>query len=413
MTTDNLLFNAPTLSRELDARLQSVSDAVNSIPRDRFLISNDDEVVENITHDFKVEPLVLLEDSKSMKQHETQVDVSGDQRRYFRTPDSGPFYTPGTRIDVDIPFQGEEWLFHRRTSQMYSVLPRAKTIGRKLRISITIPHDHDCGEFKEIYTRELKLIKQYVNWSCGQVVEFNESLPQFVGQAVSARRERLRKHANIAELLDIPLVQNPDGPTTTPVTIKVRRPPPLPVPPETGLTPEPGINPKDYNLILHSIRHQGRTFERTPSTFAVHGEEDLRNIILAQLNCYFQGQAGGEVFRFRGKTDICIEQDNRVAFVAECKIWTGPASLSEALDQLLGYLTWRDSKASVILFNTRNKRFSAILDSIPKIVKDHPLFIRNFDSEESGEWHFLMRSVEDEGRRVTVHVFAFNLYQFP
>lgn len=413
MTNDNLLFSADTLSRELDARLQAVSNAVNHIPQDRFLVSNDDEVIENITHDFKVEPIVLLEDSISMKQQETQVDVSGDQRRYFRSPDSGPFYIPGTRIDVEIPFQGEEWLFHCRTAQMYSVLPRAKTSGRKLRISIAIPHDHDREEFKEIYTREVELIKQYIALSCGQVAEFNKNLTRFVGQAVAARRERLRKHANIAELLDIPLAQNPDAPTTTPVTIVVRRPPPLPVAPETGLKPEPGINPKDYKLILHFIRHQGRTFERTPSTFAVHDEEDLRNIILAQLNGYFQGHAGGEVFRNRGKTDLCIEQDNRVAFVAECKNWTGPSSLNEALDQLLGYLTWRDSKAAVILFNTRNKRFSAILESIPETVKDHPLLIRIFDCEESGEWHFLMRSAEDEGRRVTVHIFAFNLYQNP
>ena len=132
--------------------------------------------------------------------------------------------------------------------------------------------------------------------------------------------------------------------------MEIRRPPALPQVPKSGLAPEPGITDETYGHILQFIRHQGRTFERTPSTYAVHGEEDLRNIILAQLNGHFHGDAVGEAFRRKGKTDICIEQDNRAAFVGECKLWTGAAGLTAAMDQLLGYLTWRDSKAALIMF---------------------------------------------------------------
>ena len=175
--------------------------------------------------------------------------------------------------------------------------------------------------------------------------------------------------------------------------------------------PEPGISGETYEDILHFIRHQGRTFERTPATYALHNEEGLRNIILAQLNGHFQGDAVGEVFRGRGKTDICIEQDNRAAFVGECKLWTGPSSVSAAIDQLLGYLTWRDSKASLVIFNSRNRNFSRILAGLPGTLRDHPLFVRDLPCVESGEWRVLMRSQEDEGRRVTIHLFVFNLYQ--
>lgn len=52
-------------------------------------------------------------------------------------------------------------------------------------------------------------------------------------------------------------------------------------------------------------------------------EEQLRNLILANLNSLFKGTANGECFRKHGKTDICIEYENRSAFVAECKIWSG------------------------------------------------------------------------------------------
>ncbi len=241
---------------------------------------------------------------------------------------------------------------------------------------------------------------------------YNRSLPQLVQQAINNRRERLSKHADIAALLEIPLAKKAGAPSITPVKVEIRCPPPLPVPPETGLTPEPGLTDEIYEHILRLIRHQGRTYETTPSTYSVHNEEDLRNIILAQLNghIHVKGIAVGEAFRRRGKTDICIEQDDRAAFVGECKVWTGPSSLTGALDQLLGYLTWRDSKASLIVFNLNNRKFSKILEAVPETIRDHRLFVRNLPLEETGEWRVQMRSQEDEGRRVIVHVFVFNLF---
>jgi len=274
-----------------------------------------------------------------------------------------------------------------------------------------IIRDGTANSFKSTYEREMELIREYVDRACNQVTLYNDSLPNLVQRAVDHRRDRLGRHDNIAALLDIPLATRPDAPTIAPVKVEIRRPPVLPIPPKTGLEPEPGITNETFEHILSFIRHQGRTFERTPSTYAVHGEEDLRNIILAQLNGQFQGEAVGEAFRGKGKTDICIEQDNRAAFVGECKLWTGPAGLTAALNQLLGYLTWRDSKAALIVFNTKNKNFSKILEAMPETLHAHPLFLRDLPCLEAGEWRVQMRSAEDAGRRVAVHVFVHNLFQ--
>ena len=411
MRDQNLLFFEDDLDSQLRAGQAQVNVSVDGIPEQQFLISSDQELVEHIVANLTVEPLVLREDAKTMNQAETQVDVSGDPMRGFLPGHSGPFYIPGTRVDVDIPFTGEERIFRYRTNPSSTVFPRAEVNRGNLRISISLPHDAEPERFKESYERELRLIKEYVERSHNQVVSYNQSLPQLVQQAIANRRERLSKHTDIAALLDIPLAAKVGVPSITPVKVEIRRPPPLPVPPKAGLTPEPGLADETYEHILHFIRHQGRTFERTPATYAVHDEEDLRNIILAQLNGHFEGDAAGEVFRGRGKTDICIEQDNRAAFIGECKLWTGPASLTDALDQLLGYLTWRDSKASLIVFNSKNMNFSKILEALPGTVRNHRLFVRDLPCEETGEWRVQMRSEEDEGRRVTVHVFVFDLYQ--
>jgi len=411
MRDRNLLFFEEDLDAQLRARQQQVACAVDGIPKDQFLVSSDQELVEHVVSGLTVEPLVLREEAMTMTQNETQVDVSDDPMRLFSSGHSGPFYVPGTRVDIDIPFTGEEWIFRYRTNPWSLVFPRAEVQHNHLRLSISQPHDADPAQFKSISERELKLIREYVERAHKQVVGYNDSLPNLVQQSVNHRRDRLGRHDNIAALLDIPLATRSGAPSITPVKVEVRHPPALPNPPKTGLAPEPGITDESYEHILRFIRHQGRTFELTPSTYAVHGEEDLRNIILAQLNGHFQGDAVGEAFRGRGKTDICIEQDNRAAFVGECKLWTGPTGLAAALDQLLGYLTWRDSKAALIIFNAKNKDFTKILNAMPETLKAHPLFLRDLPCDEAGEWRMQMRSAEDKGRRVTVHAFVFNLFQ--
>lgn len=411
MRDRDYLFAEPDLDDQLRERQRQITAKVDAIPESQFLISSDRDVAEHLVPQLAVEPIALQLDAATMTRTETQVDVSGDPMRFFSPGRRSPFHIPGTRVDIDIPYTGEDWIFRYRTNPWSTVFPRAEVTRGSLRISISLPHDAEPEQFKETYDRELRWIREYVDRAHAQIEAYNQSLEPQLLRAVADRRGRLGRHVGIADLLDIRLAEKDGAPPVAPVRIEIRRPPALPVPPKTGLAPEPGIAGETYERILHFIRHQGRTFERTPATFALHDEEGLRNIMLAQLNGHFVGAAMGEVFRGSGKTDISIETDSRAAFVGECKLWTGPASLTGALDQLLGYLTWRDSKASVIVFNTRNRDFSKILRAIPDAVRSHGLFLRDLPCEETGEWRVLMRSEEDEGRRVTVHVFLFDLHQ--
>ena len=283
-----ILFYERDLSSELNDRSQIIYVSVDAIPKEQFLISSDFELIENIEADLTVEPLVLNEEAATIIESETQVDISGDPNRIFRFDNQGPFYVPGTRIDVNIPYTGEDWIFNCRTNPFMSVFPHGDVSSESLRISITLPHDVDRIKFKENYDRELSLIRDYVSYSNTQVLEYNKSLSPLIQQAIKNRRERLNRHGNIAALLDIPLATKPGAPSITPIKVEIRRPPSLPVPPKEGVTPEPGISGESFEQILQFIRHQGRTFESTPKTYAVHDEEDLRNIIMAQLNGHFE-----------------------------------------------------------------------------------------------------------------------------
>jgi hypothetical protein len=257
---------------------------------------------------------------------------------------------------------------------------------------------------------ELETIRFYVDAQRSQVESYNSSATGRIRQAVTARRERLKQQSGISDLLNIPLKARPGAPEVNPIHVARKLVRPLPPPPAAGYKPEPGITDEDYDHILSVIRHEGRTFEATPKTFAVHDEEELRDIILAHLNGHYQGGATGETFRRNGKTDIRIEAENRAAFVAECKVWRGPKELLAAVDQLLGYLTWRDCKAAILVFNKANARFTELLSKVPETLEGHSHFKKSLGQKGDGEWRFIFRSLEDDLRQVIVNVFVFNLY---
>ena len=272
------------------------------------------------------------------------------------------------------------------------------------------PADESPERFKSRLDEELKSIRFYVEAQRRQIEQFNAGLAAPINSTIAARKERLKRNEGIQDLLGIPLKQKEGVPQVEPIKIARKLVRPLPPPPKAGYQAELGITDEDYRHILSVIRHEGRTFEATPKTYAVHDEEELRDILLAHLNGHYQGAATGEAFRRNGKTDIRIEDQNRAAFVAECKVWRGAKELSSAIDQLLGYLTWRDCKAALIVFNKNNAKFTELLGRIPETVQAHEKFRQALSKGQDGEWEFLMTSREDDARQVRVHVFVFIIY---
>lgn len=415
MGREEYLFCEGDLDDALRARQASISAQVDSIPRDQFMNARVEEIVEHILSEMIIEPLVIYEDRSEMEQREIQMDVSGWRGR---NPfgDRGPIHVAGVSVSVSIPFTGDSSLWKLKPNQWQTAFPRARVAGGRgqsnghIQIDLAQPADEPQENFKRRLEEELRIIRFYVQSQKGQVDAFNVHLRGQILNVVSARRERIKTHEGLKDLLGIPLKRKDGVPAIEPVKIQRKLVRPLPPPPKSGYKPEPGITDQDYSHILSVIRHEGRTFETTPKTFAVHEEEALRDILLAHLNGHYQGDAAGEAFRRSGKTDIRIEDDNRAAFVAECKVWKGQKELAQAIDQLLGYLTWRDCKAAIVIFNKHNAKFSGILEIIPSVFTAHRLFTRRSEVKETGEWQFDMTSREDDGRQVRIHVFAFNLY---
>lgn len=148
--------------------------------------------------------------------------------------------------------------------------------------------------------------------------------------------------------------------------------------------------------------------EQSPGAFQEIDEESLRTHFLVQLNGHFSGDATGETFNYEGKSDILIKVDGKNIFVGECKFWTGEKGYLETLDQVLSYLSWRDTKTAVLVFN-RNKDFSGVLAKIEEATPGHPNFKKMTRKRSESSWTYLFGHKDDANREITITVQAYNV----
>jgi len=209
--------------------------------------------------------------------------------------------------------------------------------------------------------------------------------------------------------LGLKLKRRPDAPQTYNVPMRRRTPRIQKIEvPNQPFKPEFTLDMDDYEEILRIIGSMVHVMERSPSAFVGMDEESLRTHFLVQLNAQWEGQATGETFNAAGKTDILIRADDRNVFIAECKFWKGPKEFLKALDQLLSYLTWRDTKAALLVFN-RNTNFSEVVASIAKTAPAHEHCKRTFPYQHESGSRYVFHSPADPNREIILTVLAFNV----
>jgi len=413
----SFLFESIQIDERFEWNLEDAERAVSEISETQFLASTDDEVLEYVLAEFCVVPLILHEDRATLEQEEVDVDVAvigeWDDPREVK-----PIWAPGIGITIKIPFSGTRWLWdhHPRCYPVgYAHLPVGMITLSGLQdglltIDFGLPKQSPPDAYKDFIDPELEWIRNYISSINGSAAEYSNSLQARTKNAIVERRKSLLPRSKIAAALRIQLRQKVGVPDLDPVAVVTNRSSSSELPKLPEATDDPSIENSVYEKILRVIRHEGRTFETTPTTFYKFKEDELRDIVLAHLNGHFEGKAAGEVFRRKGKTDIRIESESRSAFVAECKIWSGHRSVQKALDQLLSYLTWRDSKAALIIFNKHTRSFTPLPAQLAASVRNHRFFIKEQAMSEKGEIRALMRTAEDARHRIMVHAFVFNLH---
>ena len=402
---DDPLFAQKDLRAALDNRLQEMQKKVVELDENRILNSSIDDLCDYFEAEYRIEPLVIDESRITQDSKEAKIDVSRNPNYW------GGRWANGSIREIFIPFEGESDLFKYQASTTMFNYPQGRVdkSTHNLVMSFEFTTDRYDGIAQEVKS-EIERLKKHIEFSNGDVDEFNGRIREQSRVRIESRRERILKMRKVDASLPFPMRSRADG-TPTYAAPEVRRKivPKLPDVSESPFAPEPILTDADYDNVLSVISSMSLTMERAPSAFESLNEEALRSHYLALLNGHYDGQATGETFNHTGKTDILIRSGNKNVFVAECKFWTGPKSFNEAINQLLGYTCWRDTKAALIVFN-RDTQMSTVLEKIPSIVENHPNYKRtvpNAASETSFRYQFGHQ--DDMARELALTVLVFNV----
>ncbi|MBB1404699.1 hypothetical protein RB215_08305 [Pseudoalteromonas sp. HL-AS2] len=391
----------------IEGRKEQALQAIKGQADDYILNVNKTEYLDHLGSEFSMQPLEIHQEQLSVSVEERMIPAKRHPSSYW--VDNGKSY-PKDVYTFHLPFSGDAQLLKVRASTYSMSSPRIQTDGREIQFEIINFNQEAEAIKREADNVVAQLTSQNQNLT-NDLVRFNGSLESLLSKAFDARKEQLLKKHDVISALGIPVRKAHSTPST--FSVPAKRTPAIPSKPKPEVTakgykPEPTLDNAIYYQILKIIHDVGKQFERLPSTYAGKGEEHLRDHMLLILEPNFEGSATGETFNKKGKTDILLRHEGSNVFVAELKYWHGKKGYLETITQLLSYLTWRDSKAAVVMFIS-NKEFSPVLETIREVTSEHPNHLGFVKEVEEGWYQYRFHINDDSNREVHIAIQAFHL----
>lgn len=402
-------FRDIDLGMMLNSNRQKMAAKVDSFTNEEIMANDLEILASNLYEEFRIEPVEIMDEEFS-KRHIEQAKIKKRIDPFLQD------YYEKEYVEVDgvimtfyFPFIGWGELFKCFASVFACGGYPDITVGM---MYISFVYEYSLEEVQGENARDkalkklehdIKNIRDGISYANKDVESYNMSLKKQALHLLEEKKRKVESFFSVANMFEVPVKKSAYAETHVPLQRKI-----VPIAHEYKKEDIYSISDANYADILATIKHMGSTYERTPRSYAAMKEEDLRNTLLAALNGTYLGGAVGEAFRNNGKTDICIEEKNRAAFVAECKMWTGQKVIADALKQLDSYLTWRDCKTALIYF-VRKKDFLAILQTAEEALRAIPE-MRQVQVLDKNEFKCCMVSTQNPGQQIQVRVMLFNMY---
>jgi hypothetical protein len=382
--------------------VQSVREEVNKQKKDYIVGVDENEYKSFLTERFALEPLELFTDAEEII---PRTEKQGYLDDFGRTG-----YREVYTFLVAYPFRGSARLFEVKPSMWTMWTFPIRINDQTVSFEFTLA-TKDANEFKR--KRNEAFRDAFVNLENinRDVNDWNQRLPQLVNEVFDARKKHFLAENQFFAAINIA----PDPATKaifTVPTIKRRIVPRPEIRKGQQVPQHPTMSDEMYEDVLQVLYQAGQAMERKPSLYRGKDEEGLRDQFLLFLETRYAATTGtSETFNKAGKTDILLKyEDGTNLFVAECKWWKGEAEFHGAIKQLFDrYLTWRDSKAALLLF-VPNKDFSAVVEKVRAEAKQSPYFVRSSADRDETSLAFDFHLSNDEKRIVR---FAVLLLTFP
>ena len=410
------IFWEQTLEDVFNRNGMKIKSKIESEERKYLCSTDEEEYINSLFEDLKIEIIDITFDEIVVSDNEREVNAEDIMSESWRIA-----VEPGERCLVHfliyhVPIKGNLELLHCK--------PKSHICLNTCQVWIENENDKSnlCFEIMDLKntpeelkkrTRErLGFIKQQYEYIINNVNTYNENLEDEIRSILKSRKEKVLQQIKILKSLDVPIKKKEDIPKTFSVVFTKKKNK-IPKTKETIKSKEKSkvtykISDEIYFDILNSINKMGKEFERLPRLYKDKNEETLRDHILFVLDLLFEYEATGETFNKKGKTDVLLKYDSTNVFVAECKFWKGEKSMLRAIDQLLSYLTWRDSKTALILF-IKLKKISSILNTIKEYVKSHPCCIKFIDKNDESWFNFEFHLIDDDNSKIKMAILLYHI----
>ena len=394
------LFSSKEVRQFTTELMNKINGDIQSFSDQKIKGCDDDEWVEYYYSKYSLYPIVLYENNITQSMIEEKIKKYNHWHKHNQF-ENEYFMIDGYCIVFTIPYDGSAELLKLKPSTYIMtsfevvnlVCPSDDNYGEiSLEFKYTNqelkekdnPKQFVDGQFRNKFDNYKKMIG-YVN---SEIESFNSSIRDKIKHYLNERRKKATDYEMISEKLNIPLQMSGNAPNISPIPLKrVERLPKVSLPQNRPISKEYSISDSDYKNINRIIHTSCTAMEDTARTFNKIGEEELRDIIISNLSTHYIQQVTGETFRKVGKTDIHISFENKSAFIGECKIWHGIKNFEEAINQLMGYSTWKDSKTSLIIFNKKNKDFGSVRLVIEKWIKENT---KRYSQENANVWQCIL-----------------------
>lgn len=370
--------------------------------KDYILKINEEEFVEYLIEKYRLEQLKIYIETESISEPK-----KGTERR---RDDWGDYYnTEVYNFTVSYQFTGSQELFFVQPNPRTHISYDIHVANNKVSLSFSI-YTQDVKEFNKAKSEAYHYAFDNLERVNSNLQSMNGSFENTVKLVFQNEKDKFKRENDFFQAINVNVNKDTTSVFTIPTITKKDIPQPK-VSKNVELSSDPTMSMNMYNDILKVIYDLGKSMEKKPSTYQGKDEEALRDQILLFLETRYDGTtATGETFNRGGKTDIILKyaNDNSNLFVAECKFWHGTSEFLKAISQLFDrYLTWRDSKAALILFVT-NKDFSNVLSTIKSEVLNHEYYVGNNGEKGESSFSYVFRLPQDQNKKVLLEIIAFH-----
>jgi hypothetical protein len=402
------IFSKGNIQEIFHTSFKNIISAVEAEDENYLLNVNEQNYIEHLANKYSFDCPEIHYEKVYADSYEGDIPAEWFPPYYYVV--SGKKYKKQV-IQFFIPCSGNtSLLFYTPINSFFMDSGSFEIRGETL-IAEYINYNDNAKSIRENYESDKNHIQRIAENLITDIERFNLMLEGYIKSLLQQRKQKLLSQNNLLTSLGIPLRKNENVTSTFSVPKPQLREKIIvkPTVTEKGFKPEPTLDDDNYQKILKLINDVGKNFERMPSLFKDKGEEDLRDHILMVLDPNFEsGSASGETFNKTGKTDIQLRHNSSVVFIGECKFWSGEKNYLSTIDQLLGYLTWRDTKGSIIVF-VKQKDITAIIEKVKNETPKHQNFLGFTNKSDENWFNYRFHINGDTNREVKLAVQLYHL----